>query len=80
MAKGVTAYPLLESGLADGLFDCFLQAALMQMKTDDGSATGILATDRSGKHKALPDLWLKLYCMIHFAFLAFAEGLAVPRY
>ena len=51
MAKGVTAYPLLESGLADGLFDCFLQAALMQMKTDDGSATGILATDRSGKHK-----------------------------
>jgi hypothetical protein len=30
--------------------------------------------------KALPDLWLKLYWMIHFAFLAFAEGLAVPRY
>jgi ribosome biogenesis GTPase A len=29
---------------------------------------------------ALPDLWLKLYWMIHFAFLAFAEGLAVPRY
>ena len=31
-------------------------------------------------HVALPDLWLKLYWMIHFAFLAFAEGLAVPRY
>jgi hypothetical protein len=30
--------------------------------------------------QALPDLWLKLYWMIHFAFLAFAEGLAVPRY
>ena len=30
--------------------------------------------------KALPDLWLKLYWIIHFAFLAFAEGLAVPRY
>ena len=29
---------------------------------------------------ALPDLWLKLYWIIHFAFLAFAEGLAVPRY
>ena len=36
--------------------------------------TAILAT------MALPDLWLKLYWMIHFAFLAFAEGLAVPRY
>jgi hypothetical protein len=32
------------------------------------------------KVMALPDLWLKLYWMIHFAFLAFAEGLAVPRY
>jgi hypothetical protein len=33
-----------------------------------------------GRYAALPDLWLKLYWMIHFAFLAFAEGLAVPRY
>jgi hypothetical protein len=42
-----------------------------------------MADDREAadiKMEALPDLWLKLYWMIHFAFLAFAEGLAVPRY
>ena len=35
---------------------------------------------QNNSKEALPDLWLKLYWMIHFAFLAFAEGLAVPRY
>jgi hypothetical protein len=29
---------------------------------------------------ALPDLWLKPYWLIHFAFPAFAESLVVPRY
>jgi hypothetical protein len=38
-----------------------------------------MTSDRT-ETMALPDLWLKLYWMIHFAFLAFAEGLAVPRY
>jgi len=29
---------------------------------------------------ALPNLYLKLYWLIHFAFPAFAKSLAVPRY
>ena len=58
----------------------FAQECVEQAQINNLSTFKEVHRSKAIIHTALPDLWLKLYWMIHFAFLAFAEGLAVPRY
>ncbi len=57
-----------------------LRACFSPLAGETIAVSGRVRDTSTQEAMALPDLWLKLYWMIHFAFLAFAEGLAVPRY